>query len=223
MLSARHHTPASAILLRALGAVACLVAVGCAGSTRPPAPAPDPTTLAPGWSESGVASWYGEPFHGRATASGEVYDMERMTAAHRWLPFGSVVRVENRVNGRAADVRITDRGPFVDDRILDVSRAAARELGMLGPGTANVRIVLLELPRQPECLELQVGAYREPANATAARDRARRAGYAVKEVVGPDDLRRVVAGPFGQVFEAQAAREKLGGLVRACRGGSAEQ
>lgn len=90
-----------------------------------------------------MASWYGNPFHGRATASGETYDMEAMTAAHPTLPFGTRVRVENLDNGRSATVTINDRGPFVKDRILDVSRKAARELGMLGPGTARVRITVL--------------------------------------------------------------------------------
>ncbi len=90
-----------------------------------------------------MASWYGNPYHGRTTASGETYDMEAMTAAHPSLPFGSRIRVENLDTGRSVTVTINDRGPFVKDRILDVSRKAARELGMLGPGTARVRITLL--------------------------------------------------------------------------------
>jgi rare lipoprotein A len=95
------------------------------------------------WTQEGVASWYGEPFHGRTTASGETYDMEAATAAHPTLPFGTRVRVENLDNGRAFTVRINDRGPFAKERILDVSRRAARELGMLGPGTARVRITVI--------------------------------------------------------------------------------
>jgi rare lipoprotein A len=212
----------SATNLLRLAVAACLVGSGCAGP-RPPAPAPDPGALAPGWTESGVASWYGEPFHGRRTASGEVYDMEEMTAAHRWLPFGTVVRVENRDNGREAELRITDRGPFVKDRILDVSRAGARALGMLGPGTAEVRIVLLQLPREPDCVEVQIGAYSQPTNAAAARSEAERAGYAARELDGSDGLRRVIVGPFGSVADAEAARERLGGLLRACRGAGTEQ
>jgi rare lipoprotein A len=149
--------------------------------------------------------------------------MEEMTAAHRWLPFGSVVRVENRDNDREAELRITDRGPFVNDRILDISRAAARALGMLGPGTARVRIVLLVLPHEPDCLELQIGAYSEPANAAAARREAERAGYPVREVDGSDGLRRVIAGPFGQPSDAETARDRLGGFVRTCPGDGAEQ
>jgi rare lipoprotein A len=98
-----------------------------------------------GWTQEGVASWYGEDYHGRLTASGEVYDMEAMTAAHRTLPFGTVVRVENQANGRNAEVRITDRGPFIGGRIIDLSRRAARELGMLESGVARARITIVRM------------------------------------------------------------------------------
>jgi rare lipoprotein A len=93
-----------------------------------------------------VASWYGHPFHGRTTASGETYDMEAMTAAHRTLPFGTVVQVDNLDNGQRTRVRINDRGPFVRGRIIDLSRRAARELDMVGAGIARVRITILEAP-----------------------------------------------------------------------------
>jgi rare lipoprotein A len=103
--------------------------------------------VAPGWTEAGVASWYGQPHHGNPTASGETFDQEAATGAHRTLPFGTRIRVENLDNGRSATLTINDRGPFVKDRIVDVSRRIARELGMLGPGTARVRIMVLELPK----------------------------------------------------------------------------
>jgi rare lipoprotein A len=90
-----------------------------------------------------LASWYGNPYHGRTTASGETYDMNEMTCAHPTLPFGTRLRVQNLDNGRSVTVRVNDRGPFVKDRILDVSRKAARELGMIGPGTARVRITVV--------------------------------------------------------------------------------
>jgi rare lipoprotein A len=93
-----------------------------------------------------VASWYGEQFHGRTTSSGEVYDMEGMTAAHRTLPFGTVVRVENLTNGRSTTLRINDRGPFVDGRIIDLSRWGARELEMLRAGVAQVQVTVIGLP-----------------------------------------------------------------------------
>ena len=94
--------------------------------------------------ERGAASWYGPGFHGRLTASGERFDMHAFTAAHRTLPFGTVVRVHSLVNGRAVDLRITDRGPFSRNRIIDVSRAAAAELGMLGLGFKEVVLLVPE-------------------------------------------------------------------------------
>ena len=88
--------------------------------------------------QRGGASWYGPGFHGRRTASGERYDMNAFTAAHRTLPFGTWVRVHSLVNGREVDVRITDRGPFIRSRVIDVSRGAAEALGMLGLGFKEV-------------------------------------------------------------------------------------
>jgi rare lipoprotein A len=194
--------------------VLCLTAVACSARTPPVAePAAD---AAPGWSETGVASWYGEPFHGRRTASGEIYDMEEMTAAHQWLPFQTIVQVENLDNGRRTEVRITDRGPFVDDRIIDLSRAGARSLGMLGPGTANARITILEMAGDPSCLELQVGAFRERSNAAALRRELEQAGLEAREQPGTDGLRRVIAGPFGTLASAEAARRQFGGLLFPC-------
>jgi rare lipoprotein A len=174
-----------------------------------------------GWIETGVASWYGEPFHGRRTASGETYDMESMTAAHQTLPFGTVVRVENRDNGRTVEVRINDRGPFVGRRILDLSRAAARRLGMLGPGTARVRVTVVQAVENPgtppwECIELQVGAFRDPELAATARRRVREAGYSARSEVGPGGLLRVIAGPFDSGASAEAAERRLGGFYRRC-------
>ncbi|HUP42848.1 MAG TPA: septal ring lytic transglycosylase RlpA family protein, partial [Thermoanaerobaculia bacterium] len=87
--------------------------------------------------ESGRASWYGPKFHGRRTANGERYDMHHLTAAHPTLPFGTLLEVRNLDNGRVCLVRVNDRGPFAKGRILDVSFAAAKELGMVGPGTAR--------------------------------------------------------------------------------------
>lgn len=119
--------------------------------------------------ETGVASWYGHPYHGRHAANGEVYDMEKMTAAHRTLEFGTWVRVHNLDNSKTVDVRITDRGPFVNGRIIDLSRAAARRIEMIGPGTARVRIEVIDQP--PHAVEedihfaVQVGAFRNADNA----------------------------------------------------------
>jgi rare lipoprotein A len=99
-----------------------------------------------GYEASGIASWYGEPFHGRRTSSGEIYDMYAMSGAHRSLPLPSYVEVTNLDNGRSVTLRINDRGPFVNPelRIIDVSYTAALKLGMIGPGTVRVRVKALE-------------------------------------------------------------------------------
>src|SRR4051794_24288993 len=132
--------------MRTIVIVVALVALaGCGHKHRtkvtavPRAPR-TPVVVQPGQTEEGVASWYGHPYHGRQAANGEIYDMEKMTAAHRTLPFDTWVRVYDLDNQRTTDVRIIDRGPFVGGRIIDLSHAAAQEIGMIGPGTARVRI-----------------------------------------------------------------------------------
>lgn len=116
---------------------------GCSLAGGPPPPAPTPGDTPAAWTQTGIASWYGEPFHGRTTASGERYDMNDLTCAHKTLPFGTRLRVQNLDNGRSITLRVTDRGPFVEGRIVDVSRKAAQELQMIGSGTARVRITVL--------------------------------------------------------------------------------
>jgi len=122
--------------------------------------------------EEGTASWYGIPFNGRRAANGEIFDMNTLVAAHRTLPFGSILRVTNLNNGRDVQVRVIDRGPFVGDRILDLARAAAVSLDMIGTGTARVRIELLSGPN-PMVGEftVQIGAFTDRANAERLRDR----------------------------------------------------
>src|SRR5579863_1566461 len=102
-----------------------------------------------GSTETGVASWYGVPYDGRRAASGEVYDMRQLTAAHRSLPFQTWVEVTNLSNGKQVDVRINDRGPFVKGRIVDLSQAAARDIDMLRAGTARVRLKVIPPPSVP--------------------------------------------------------------------------
>lgn len=133
-------------------------AVACAPSTRvstlpsltvePSATvAPAPPRTDPGSVQVGVASWYGPGFAGRRTANGEIFDPSMLTAAHRTLPFGTRVRVTNTTNGRIVEVRINDRGPFKAGRVIDLSRAAAEAIGMVGSGTAQVRLeVVTGLP-----------------------------------------------------------------------------
>lgn len=123
---------------------------GCARKTRtqvPAAPVHSATQPAKlGATETGIASWYGHPYHGRRSASGEIYDMEQFTAAHRTLPFGTWLEVTNLQNRKVVDVRINDRGPFIDGRIIDLSLAAARSIDMVGPGTARVRLKVIAPP-----------------------------------------------------------------------------
>lgn len=116
-----------------------------AGCSRAVMPAPSVPPGA-GTEEVGMASWYGAAHHGRRTASGEVFDMNRLTAAHRTLPFGTRLLVTNRDTSQSVEVRVNDRGPFVKGRILDVSYAAGRLLGAVGPGVIPVRVRVLSLP-----------------------------------------------------------------------------
>lgn len=148
-------------------------------------PAKPPTSPAPkrgkpsqspapaGYLEEGNASWYGVPFNGRRASNGEIYDMYKLTAAHRTLPFETVVRVTNLNNGKSTTVRITDRGPFVDNRIIDLSLAAAREIESIGPGVVPVRVEVLTPGIDPTggFFTVQVGAFRDQANAQRLRDR----------------------------------------------------
>lgn len=168
-----------------------------------------------GWREEGTASWYGPGFHGRPTASGETFDMEAMTAAHPSLPLGTRVRVTALETGRNTVVRVNDRGPFVDDRILDVSRAAARRLGFLEAGTARVRVEVVEPPPE-DCWAVQVGSYREERNARSMRRRLERAGEPARLEAGPRGFTRVVAGPYGERGDALRLRGEWGGVLRGC-------
>ena len=151
-----------------------------ATSVGAPAPARSPKrgkasgTPAPeGYIEEGNASWYGVPFNGRRASNGEIYDMNKLTAAHRTLPFDTMVRVTNLNNGKSTVVRITDRGPFVENRIIDLSQAAARAIESIGPGVVPVRLEVITPGIDPTAgyFTVQVGAFRDPANAQRLRDR----------------------------------------------------
>jgi len=125
--------------------------------------------VSPGAVQVGIASWYGHPFHGRPTASGEIYDMEKMTAAHRTFALGTVVHVENLTNKQTVQVRINDRGPFVHDRIIDLSHAAAQAISM--PGIANVRLKVISTPptRAAEMFAVQIGPFSQRSEAEDLR------------------------------------------------------
>jgi rare lipoprotein A len=156
----------------ALGVLALALLTGCGGhkqakvqvppppgvseppSSSPPAEQSEagqeavavPPNATPVFVETGLASWYGAPYHNRRGSNGEVYDMNAMTAAHRTLPLGCIVRVTNLKTGQSAIVRITDRGPFVEGRIIDLSLAAAKKIDVWRPGTAKVRLEVLKAP-----------------------------------------------------------------------------
>ncbi|MFW6193084.1 MAG: septal ring lytic transglycosylase RlpA family protein, partial [Gemmatimonadota bacterium] len=198
--------------VRGGGLAALLLAATAACAGRPPS---GMESVEPGWSEEGTASWYGPGFHGRPTASGEAFDMEAMTAAHPSLPLGTRVRVTVVETGRNTSVRVNDRGPFVDDRILDVSRAAARRLGFLEAGKARVRVEVVEPPPE-DCWAVQVGSYSERRNARAMRRRLEEAGEPARLEPGPRGLSRVVAGPYGSRRDALRLRGEWGGVLRGC-------
>lgn len=190
-----------------------------------------------GTSEKGIASWYGDPYHGRKTASGEVYDMHRSdTAAHRRFAFGTWVRVENLDNGQRTEVRINDRGPFVRGRIIDLSRGAANDIGMLGPGTARVRLVVIasraaaaapppppraatspppSLPATAAAANtasgwaIQVAAFREEVRARELAARLEGATVRPASVAGDPWWRVILSGRSGSETEARRRLEHI--------------
>ena len=212
-------TLASGGLFRPLYLVLLFLAMtgGCAHrkyATAPPAPTPQPNpapspgvpaapsappAVAGAYVEEGIASWYGIPFDGHRTSNGEIYDMYQFTAAHRTLPFGAVLRVTNLSNGKQTEVRVNDRGPFVGNRIIDLSLSAARAIDMVGPGTAQVRIEMLGGPSPTAgAFGVQVGAFLVKENADALRDRLATEFSPV--IVVPYD------SPNGQYFRVRVGR-----------------
>jgi len=179
-----------------------------------PPPSPSPTAVLPGQTETGLASWYGHPYHGRRASNGEIYDMEKMTAAHRTLPFNTWVRVYNLDNNKTTEVRIIDRGPFVDGRIIDLSHAAAVEIAMIGPGTARVRIEIINAPPgavQGGLFAIQVGAYRARASAEEVRARMERQYGSARLQERPEDpgVWRVLVGTESTEEGANALAERI--------------
>ena len=190
---------------------------------------------ADGYDERGVASWYGPTFHGGNTSSGEAYNMYGMTAAHKTLPLPTYARVTNLANGKSVVVRINDRGPFVANRIIDLSYTAAAKLDMLREGTAWVEVraltpgapaVPVETPAAPAptpppaaptlpLLYVQTGAFADPANAERQLGRLHAAGLASAFVMPPPEgslLYRVRIGPVGSVAEFDALSQRLATL-----------
>ena len=194
------------LLLASLLFASLIFANGCGRHRSVRVPTPPPARI--GETETGIASWYGIPYNGRRAASGEIYDMEQLTAAHRTLPFQTWVKVTNLTNGKQVDVRITDRGPFVNGRIIDLSFAAAREIDMVRSGTARVRIkVIAPPPSMPPSAPTRLteptkvtGGFAVQAGAFSDRDRAEalRTLLAFPDTGSP----QVASHPFGTFWSA---------------------
>ncbi len=189
-------TAARSLLLAMILAILALGA--CAGrrsgaKVKLPPPINNPRI---GWNQVGVASWYGHPYHGRTTSSGETFNMNEMTAAHKRLPFNTWLSVKNLSNGHTTRVRINDRGPFVGKRIIDLSKAAAADIGLIGTGTARVRLTVIRPPRgsprpsgrggrgpKPTAatkraqFDVQIGVFASRSNADSLASRARLRGH----------------------------------------------
>lgn len=183
-----------------------------------------PLASSAGYREIGHASWYGTKFHGRRTSSGEPYDMYRMTAAHKTLPLPSYVEVTNLQNGRKVILRVNDRGPFHDGRIIDLSYAAARKLGMLDRGTTRVEVRAID-PRAPgpanappdaataEAVFLQVGAFTDRGNAERLQrhiEGQNLGGVRIVEATTNNGVfYRVQVGPLADTGEADRVAREL--------------
>lgn len=150
--------------------------------------------------QEGIASWYGPDFDGLRSASGEIFDSGQLTAAHRTLPFGTKVRVTRLDTTESIVVRINDRGPFVDSRIIDLSAGAARQLGVTDPGIIKVALEVVErAPIAPlSFFAVQVGTFRNPDNARRARDR-------MQEKFGESSVQR--SGEFWRVLVGNSSRQ----------------
>ena len=217
----------------ALGMLALLAPVAChkkhKKSRTPHTPLPTAARPKVGWTQSGIASWYGIPYHGRQAANGEIYNMNELTAAHRTLPFGAMVKVTSASSNESVTVRITDRGPFVGDRIIDLSRQAAKQIDMIGPGIMKVKLQLIaygparlgakpviqEQEQEPETetetarlsgYAVQVGLFNDKARAEKLQERLSRHYQPVTLVVreGAHEQWRVLVGDKPTEEEAEA-------------------
>ncbi|MFW6081725.1 MAG: septal ring lytic transglycosylase RlpA family protein [Desulfosalsimonas sp.] len=223
-----------ALTAQALILAAVLVFSGC--STTPPTKKSSPKTKSyringqwyhpiedsDGFQESGLASWYGAPFHGRKTANGETYNMHAKTAAHKILPMDTFVLVRNKDNGKETVVRINDRGPFVRGRVIDLSYRAAREIDMTGPGTARVEVIAMEKDSAKAHGEdkdfttgdftVQVGAFASRSAAENLKEKLKKRYDQVEVTSVKKDaqtLYRVRVGTFFSVESAEKAERRL--------------
>lgn len=194
----------------AVAMLALLAGCSRAVVTSPPVPP------AAGLEEVGFASWYGAQHQGRRTASGEVFDMNQLTAAHRTLPFGTRLLVTNRDTSQSTEVRVNDRGPFVDGRILDVSYAAARQLGAVGAGIFPVKLRVVSLPGTrvdapagDAGFTVQVGSFTSRARAEALRDAVGGDAVVTESTVAGETVYRVRIGSYPDRAQATSTARSL--------------
>lgn len=167
-----------------------------------------PLKSAAGYVEEGIASWYGPGFHGKSTASGEKYNQHDLTAAHKILPLGTQVRVTHLGNGRSIVVRVNDRGPFVADRVIDLSKAAATQLQMTGTGTARVRVQSMDTQQGAEATDngkdyyVQVGAFSTRESAMLLAGELSKAGMRGHILHGKNGLWILQIGPWPDTASA---------------------
>jgi rare lipoprotein A len=177
--------------------------------------------ISKGYTEKGIASWYGNEFKGKPTASGEIFDPDKMTAAHKTLPLGTIVKVTNLENGKSANLRVNDRGPFVRGRIIDCSKRGAKELGFYSEGTAKVKIEVVKEGREKpinspteviggdkgrvldDSFTVQVGAFSDLNNAKRFKEKLAKI-YGDCYIAKFKDFYRVRLGHFKSEKEAQA-------------------
>jgi rare lipoprotein A len=195
------NKPAFASTAAIIIAAAVVVVAGCKGKQAAPPP---------GGFQTGIASWYGKEFDGRPTASGEVFDMQKLTAAHRTLPLGAVVRVENLSNHQKVQVKINDRGPFVADRIIDLSYAAAQAISI--SGIANVRLTIVSTPptRGVDVYSIQVGNFSDRSQLGPLRQELMQK-YGTARVIfrGRDQSWRILVGVFATKESANVVASEL--------------
>lgn len=199
--------PRAAIVLMILGALSTF---GCSANRRPQS-LPDSSGLKP--IEKGTASWYGPRFHGRRTANGERFNMNELTAAHPSLPFGTLLEVRNTRTGKSVMVRVNDRGPFSKNRIIDLSFAAAREIGLVLSGTAPVQLFLAKKgsAAPQHFYAVQVAAFGEEDRALALKDELTRV-YPETTVRSDGTWNRVQVGSFENRDQAESLRRELAAL-----------
>ncbi len=169
-------------------------------------------SVAGAWTEKGVASWYGGIFQGRKTANGEIYDTYGHTCAHKTLPFGTMLKVTNLGNNKSTVVRVNDRGPFVEGRIIDLTYSAAKEIGMIADGTAKVRLDVVGDGIPELRFVVQVGAWRDFDNVRKHRRVLTNAGFKIQAKLGNDGITRIFIDDLSEdsVFAVSQKLAKAG-------------